>query len=381
MEEQVKIKKKTSKGTKKTKSKFWFGYRIYVGVLALLFVVMCIAVWNTMKKYEAAQPEKYVDKVVQKIEDGNFEDVTYTSGADNKFEPNLDYKKEFESLVAGKELDFKISADSYDSLKPKYDILIGEEKVATVNLKSVKEYKKMAILVLSEWEVDSIVPVVKAGNYEIEITLPMNYEAEINGIKLTDEELSGNAVEMEGFDYVKEYVEAPKTVTYVVKGLANVPELKVNGEVIASDKLTVKGNKYSYTADYKAQEIPAELRDYVLNAAKKYSNYFSRDLEGCRESTAPIADIFPAGSYYIQMAEKYRQEDMWMYSAHSAPVFTNEKVSNYIVYSEDCFSVEVAFDKTMVLTLNGNERLDQNNQVYYYVKIDGKWLIADMHNI
>ncbi len=381
MEEQVKIKKKTSKGTKKTKSKFWFGYRIYVGVLALLFVVMCIAVWNTMKKYEAAQPEKYVDKVVQKIEDGNFEDVTYTSGADNKFEPNLDYKKEFESLVAGKELDFKISADSYDSLKPKYDILIGEEKVATVNLKSVKEYKKMAILVLSEWEVDSIVPVVKAGNYEIEITLPMNYEAEINGIKLTDEELSGDAVEMEGFDYVKEYVEAPKTVTYVVKGLANVPELKVNGEVIASDKLTVKGNKYSYTADYEAQEIPAELRDYVLNAAKKYSNYFSRDLEGCRESTAPIADIFPAGSYYIQMAEKYRQEDMWMYSAHSAPVFTNEKVSNYIVYSEDCFSVEVAFDKTMVLTLNGNERLDQNNQVYYYVKIDGKWLIADMHNI
>lgn len=381
MEEQVKIKKKTSKGTKKTKSKFWFGYRIYVGVLALLFVVMCIAVWNTMKKYEAAQPEKYVDKVVQKIEDGNFEDVTYTSGADNKFEPNLDYKKEFESLVAGKELEFKISADSYDSLKPKYDILIGEEKVATVNLKSVKEYKKMAILVLSEWEVDSIVPVVKAGNYEIEITLPMNYEAEINGIKLTDEELSGDAVEMEGFDYVKEYVEAPKTVTYVVKGLANVPELKVNGEVIASDKLTVKGNKYSYTADYEAQEIPAELRDYVLNAAKKYSNYFSRDLEGCRESTAPIADIFPAGSYYIQMAEKYRQEDMWMYSAHSAPVFTNEKVSNYIVYSEDCFSVEVAFDKTMVLTLNGNERLDQNNQVYYYVKIDGKWLIADMHNI
>ena len=62
MEEQVKIKKKTSKGTKKTKSKFWFGYRIFVGVLALLFVVMCIAVWNTMKKYEAAQPEKYVEK-------------------------------------------------------------------------------------------------------------------------------------------------------------------------------------------------------------------------------------------------------------------------------------------------------------------------------
>jgi hypothetical protein len=70
-----------------------------------------------------------------------------------------------------------------------------------------------------------------------------------------------------------------------------------------------------------------------------------------------------------------------MYSAHSAPVFTNEKVSNYVVYSDDCFSVEVAFDKTMILTLNGNERLDKNNQVYYYVKIDGKWLIADMHNI
>ena len=95
----------------KRKSKFWFGYRIFAGVLALLFVIMCIAVWNTMKKYEAAQPEKYMKKVVQKIEDGNYEDVSYTSGTANKFEPNLDYKKEFETLIAGKELDFKISAE------------------------------------------------------------------------------------------------------------------------------------------------------------------------------------------------------------------------------------------------------------------------------
>jgi hypothetical protein len=38
----------------------------------------------------------------------------------------------------------------------------------------------------------------------------------------------------------------------------------------------------------------------------------------------------------------------------------------------------VVFDKSMILKLNGQERVDHNDQIYYYVKIDGKWLIADM---
>ena len=88
--------------------------------------------------------------------------------------------------------------------------------------------------------------------------------------------------------------------------------------------------------------------------------------------------MIPAGSYYIQMAENYRQQDMWTYSAHQPPVFSNEEVKDYKVYSEDCFSVNVVFDKSMILKLNGQERVDHNDQVYYYVKIDGKWLIADM---
>lgn len=78
------------------------------------------------------------------------------------------------------------------------------------------------------------------------------------------------------------------------------------------------------------------------------------------------------------MAENYRQQDMWTYSAHQPPVFSNEEVKDYKVYSDDCFSVNVVFDKSMILKLNGQERVDHNDQIYYYVKIDGKWLIADM---
>lgn len=362
----------------KKKSKFWFGYRIYIGVLVLLIVIMCFAVWNTMKKYEAAQPDKYMEKLVDKLETGDISDLQIVSKG-NKFEKELDLTEQLKEAVNGKELTFKISSGSYDSLAPSYDIMSGEETIARVNLKSVKEYKKMAILVLSEWEVDSVEPVV-AGKYNIQITAPERYTVSVNGIELGKDEQTGDPVTMDGFKYVAEYVEAPKSVTYVIKGLADYPELAVNGKTIDKENISEKEGLLEYSSDFEPEEISSELSEFVLNNAKDYTNFFSKDLPGSTESTAPIAHLFPAGSYYLETAEIYRQQDMWTYSAHYSPEFRNEKVFDYTVYSDNCFSVKVYFDKSMILKLNNEERIVNNNQIYYYVNIDGKWLIADMRD-
>lgn len=369
--------KNVSRKKKKEKSKFWFGYRIYVGVLALLVVVMCFAVWGTMKKYEAAQPEKIIEQIISKFEKGDVSDIKMVVKG-NKFEKDVDFSGQFKEMVAGKKLTYKSSSESYDSLAPEFDIYVGEEKIAKISLKSVKEYKKMAILVLSDWEVTAIEPSIKVGNYQMNVTVPEIYKVAINGVELGKEEQKEDSKPMDGFEYVVEYVEAPTVVSYEVTGLMNIPELTVNGKVISAEEIANKDGKLEYKTSFTTEEIDAELAAYVLNAAETYSNYFSKDLDGCSVSTAPIAHLFPVNSYYIGMAETYRQQDMWMYSAHQPPVFSNENVYDYIVYSDKCFSVKVVFDKSMILNLNGEERIDHNDQIYYYVKIDDKWLIADI---
>ena len=47
------MEKEVSRKKHRKRSRFWFGYRIYLIVLAVLLVIMWFAVWNTMKKYEA----------------------------------------------------------------------------------------------------------------------------------------------------------------------------------------------------------------------------------------------------------------------------------------------------------------------------------------
>ena len=188
----------------------------------------------------------------------------------------------------------------------------------------------------------------------------------------------GEPVDMEGMKYVADYVEVPKTVTYEVKGLVSNPDIRVadaSGNNIDVSSYTDYSN---INVGYVTTQIPAELSDYAVTAAKAYSNFFSRDLAGCGESTACLQIYFPQGSYYIDLAEQYRQGDMWMYSRHNTPEFNNVSVEDYTPYSDVCFSCRVIFDKSMYLTATGDTRTEHNDQTYYFVNVDGKWLIADI---
>lgn len=376
MEEKVKINKKKHK---KEKSKFWFGYRIYVIVLVVLITIMCFAVWRTMKKYEAAQPDKVIEKVIKKLQKGDMSQLVKPDDKENKFEKLPDVETEFKSAINGHDITYRLSSGSYDSLAPVYDILSDDKVVATVELKSVKEYKKMAIFVLSEWEVLGVEPVVAKGNKSYTITAPSTYEVKVNGVVLSNDEKKGDEKDIPELKFASEYVDVPKYVTYEITGLREEAEITVNGRVIdKSDIKKVSDDKYSFNAEFIQSVIPTELSEYVLKAAKTYSNYFSKDVEGYNISVAPIAMYFPEGSYYLEMAENYRRNDMWTFSTHYPAEIYNEKVDEYTVYNDNCFSVRVSFNKKMLLKATGQEVYDDNDQIYYYVKIGDKWLIADM---
>ena len=359
---------------KNSKSKFWMIFRIYAAVLVVIIVVMFIYTYNSMKKYESKQPDVVMDELIAQLEDGDISSVNFTSG--NKFEDVVSFAEDFVTLIKGEELEYEMKTTSYDAMT--YSIIADDNVIATAKLKADNHKGMFAILTICDWEVEAVEAKSAKGENKVNITMPSDYKAYINGVELGKDEQQGDLKSIEGLDFVAQYTAIPQYVTYKVDGLTKTPVVKILDRSGAEVDLSSFADLSDINIDYYESEMPQELKDYVTQAAKDYSNFFSKDLPGCSTSTAGIDKYFPTGSAYIALAENYRLHDMWMYSAHHGTEFVDLTVDDYIVYSDTLFSCTVSFTKKMYLNLNNEERAEYNNQVYYYVKIDGNWLIAAM---
>ena len=353
-------------------SKFKLGVLAYAGILVVLIVVLLIYTWNSMKKYEASQSQNVIENLIDKMENGDFSDINVAFSS--KFESATDAKSLFTEQIKGKELSYKIASTSREVAT--YEIVCDDKTVATVNLKGTNHKETFKILVVCDWEVDTVIANIADGKNSVCVTVPNSYSVYVNDVLLGTEEQKGEAVKAIDVDLVAEYVTIPTLVTYEVKGLLNAPTLKVvdaNGNNV---DLSAFSDYSNVEIGYTEGEMDAELLAYVSQAAKDYSDFFTKDLPGCATSTKGIEKYFPADSMYIKLAENYRLNDMWMYSAHGGREFRNFVVDDYTVYSDDLFTCTISFTKRVVLTSNKQEKLDDNNQIYYFVKIDGEWLIA-----
>ena len=358
----------------KSKSKFWMIFRIYAVVLVALIVILLIYTYNSMKKYESKQPEVVMDELIEQLESGDISSVKINAGS--KFEAASGFEADFVNLIKNKELTYEMKMTSYDAMT--YSINSGDNVVATVNLKADNHKGMFAILTVCDWEIETVDAKFTEGENEVNITMPSDYTAFVNDVQLGADEQDGDLKSIEGLDFVAQYTAIPQYVTYKVEGLSKTPVVKILDRTGAEVDLSSFTDLSDININYAESEMPQELVDYVSQAAKDYSNFFSKDLPGCSQSTAGIDKYFPAGSQYIALAENYRLHDMWTYSAHNGTEFIDFKVGDYTVYTDKLFSCTVSFTKRMVLTATNEERREDNDQVYYYVNVDGKWLIAAM---
>lgn len=157
-----------------------------------------------------------------------------------------------------------------------------------------------------------------------------------------------------------------------------------------SDSSTSKTFSVSHGSSYISPEtletIPENIAKEinVLNVMKTWSKFMTNDIGGSDNGLSTIA------KYLIPDSEYYKYARQWAYgiditftSAHVLLGFKNESVSNFMSYTDDCFSCSVYFEKEMALYSNekyvGN-KTDVFNSIVYFTKIsDGSWRIAVMH--
>ena len=369
--------------TDKRKKKFplfWLCYGLFLLAMVLFWVYVIRYVNRCLVIYQQSQPESVIEELVNRLEKGEASELISFPQADNRFEDPYLARNRYLDSLQGRTITYQKAADHYNAKEPLYYLYLGDTRIGSVTLRETASEPLMFILSVQEWEITNLEPVLETGQNAVTIRVPDTFRVTVNGIPADDRELTGSQWEMEQFQYAGEYTPVPVLVEYQIENLLEMPEIEI---------LDSFGTQIPYTmthgliqvAEFPVSPMDSDLEAYVLQNAKDYSNFFSRDLEGCRASVEPISHMFPGDSYYLELADNYRKHDMWMYSSHHAPEFVNEKVSDYIKYSEDLFSCNVYFEKNMVLVSTGAHRTDITDTTFYYAKIEGDWVIVDMQTI
>lgn len=365
-------------------SVFWCCYLLFVASLVVFWLCIVSYVKKSLLVYEENQPDKKMEQIMSVLRETGLEEYLTVNEKISRFETAENYEKAFHSRMDGRILFWTRARGVQSATAPKYDLYADGDPVGTITLREASSEPLMVILTLSRWELDRVDITPAEAQESVEVTVPDSYRVMINGQQADERELAGGGEMPEEFKYAANYVEVPKLVTYRAEGLLERPQVAVfdrNGveadcvEEYINDRLEVRVSQFAET------EMPKELSDMALENAKRYSNFFSADLPGCRNSVDPVRDMFPADSDYLEFLDIYRREDMWMYSAHSTPEFKNESADHYIRYSEDLFSCEVYFDKHMYLTRTQNTKVDTTHFRLFYGLLDGKWKILDIQTL
>ncbi len=362
---------------KKKKTGF-IGFWVIYALLVLAMIGFWIYVINGVIKkdldiYEAAQPDHYMDKVVEKIRGGDISQMDFAESS-SRFEDGDIYKETYAASLAGRNITYTENPTSYDAQAPVYEIYADDDHVATVKLKSVSSEQLMFILSVQEWEVASVTPIYELGDEGVTVTIPDNFTAYVNGIQLDDREKAGEATDYKEFEIAAKYTDVPKQIRYEVTGLMSAPKVEVRDAMGNTVECSVDGT--SYSAGFEPGIVPDDIAQTVITDAKNISEIYAGD-----RTLSSMKPRFPEDSYLIPLFQNYINFDLWMYSGHTAPVYSDEATGNYIRYNDTLYSVEASFKKTMYLPKRNMTVTDETHNIYYYALVDGKWLIVDMMNI
>lgn len=375
-------------------------YFIFLGILAFAILIFMMYCYKSLTLYEEAQPYYVMDEVIANLKTAGFSSANTDGLYFTQFDTEEAFLAEKNALIQNNEFSYYKLRENYSDGALIYAIYAGETKIAEASLLPQSSYNRMYLLTITDWAFGSYTLMQSNGGYSVDATIPEDYTLYINGVEI-DSAFQTASRENPSLVYCKEYVTIPPIVSYHVDGLANPANVEiVNGsktEYVCEDSslepadtildnttgpdihITNENEKaLTIAIDYAAPDVvPEDIKEMVFENVERYSNFFSRDIEGCLESVDGIRDLFPEESIYLTLADQYRREDMRVFSSHTNTHFLNEEISEYTIYSSDCFSCRVHFDKSM--TLGGSrEMIDTTDNVYYYVKIDNRWVIADI---
>lgn len=427
-------------------------YLMILAVLIVLSTCMLIYVHSALKEYEASQPENVLAAQMEKLRKleakGQFEDMMSLEKLRSQQGVSEEEIAQFQKDFLASTITFQEDHSGVDPTKKTFDVLSNGCKVGTASLNHEGQETRLLIFTLDRWSVGDM----EATGYEFHLTAPASVIIKNNGEVLqgvvTDGTASydvysltplnvevcdilGNSVPydrknlpkftdykvtvpptytirgvetvpleaaslapIEELKYVKEYCpDVPDNATYILSILSGEPDFQIldsNGNEV---DFTLENREVAIIGEFAGQDSRPAFVDFdPLTVAKLWSLFMTQDFTGANNGYGQLSPYLIKGSYLQDVAWKWATGiDITFTSTHTLkdPPFQVENVSNYVVYSENCFSCDIRLEKTMVLTRTGEEVDDALNSTFYFVKYDdtdnGKddphWVLVDYHEI
>jgi hypothetical protein len=371
---------------------FWIFYLILIAALTICAMLFLKYVNQSLVLFESSQPEHFIDNEISRLKSLTPQELLSKMQLPDI--PDSPYNDEayFWQEWAQKLLDSELTSNNGTEVGKEafYELCSDGVKTATITIQSVNEDVRLKLMSIPTWELVSIVP-VEPVLYSYDISYPSNYRLLINGKELSEDVKTGEEP-IKGFEYEAEYVEMPVMLNCRIDNLLLQPQIAVydNTGIEASYKLenyTVTVEPVFYPSDF-PEDLQRELN--VINIAETWSRFLTKDLSGPRYGLEEARAYFIKDSVFWNMAYDFATGvDITFVSGHRLEGFTNEALTDYIRYNENCFSCIVYFEKNMTLSRSGAPRTDIFNSrlffVYYDDSDDGldnpRWLIADMQAI
>ena len=384
------MKKKEKNKTKKPLTLYKKSLLIYSGVILGLIIALLIYVFVALKNYEKYEVGNFIKNSISDLTYKDLVDIVDSDKLNiNKYDKFTDKKAMLkaidESLEDTKNITYELNSESKDVKKPIYDIYYKGKLILTIKLNNKGDKTRIKILNYTIWEIVDIKSHIEDGLYSVKANLPEDYKLLVNGKEVTEKTIDESSSEYLLATYAPN---VKKMAKYEVSGLINKPKVEVknaNGEKVKTSKdgeVIIPENIYYKTdSNDDAQSKLVEGFD-VLSFAEKYSLFLTDDLQGYYHGFNTLKQYLIEGTEMYKVAYDWSHGiDITFTSRHSLknPTFTDEKLSNFVIYSDSAFSVNVSLKKNMVV--KGEDRIMEMNDKMTFVYYNGGWKLLSMESV
>lgn len=378
-----------TKKNKKKMSLYKKSLLIYVAVILVLLIVFALYVIVALKNYEKYEVGNFLKNSVADLSNKDLIDIVDQEKLEvNKYDKVTSKKdaiKAIDKALENKDkITYELNSESKDPKKPLYDVYYDKKPILTIKLNNKGDVTKIKILNYTKWEVVDIKSYIEKGLYNVKAELPDNYKLFINGKEVTEKiDTESNITTL-----LSMYSDAKKTVGYEINGLIEKPKIEVkdaSGKSVKTTKtdgvLTVE-NPYFKTDDNDVAQQKLVAPINILEIAENYSLFLTADLPGYYYGFNTLSQYLIEGTEMYKIAYDWAHGiDITFTSRHRLknPAFTDEKLSNFVIYSNNAFSVDVSLKKNMIVT--GEDRVMEMNDRMYFVYYNGAWKLLSMEAV
>lgn len=359
---------------------------IFGVILLILGIVFLGYVWSSMVTYERSLVDNYIKYLAESGRltdevDNNLFEVSRYEKKNAKITDGVKKLLQSDDLVIKKN-----SKESKDNLYV-YDLKINDNIISTVTLKNTNSYTQMAILTINEWEVEKLTTNFDKGVFNYEISIPTDYKLYINDIEVSDEDITKEG-DVDGLERLTKHIEISKSKTYEINNLVYEPNIEIVDSKNKKVNFKIDGNKINVTKEFKEIKNYDDAKEYIkdnfdiLKLAENWSLFLTDDLSGSYHGFNQLTPYLIEDTYMYEMAYGWSHNvDIKFVSSHRLknPVFTNERVENFVIYNDLAFSVEVYLEKNMVVS--GKDKVDIMHDRLYFIYYENGYKLVDMKSI